>query len=285
MKGPAVDLHAHTIASDGLLTGPQVVELARRTGLHAVAITDHDALGQLEAAVRHGRTAGVEVVCGIELSATHGGAGQAAPRGALGSGEVHILGYFIDPGANPLKHLVFDLVQHRQQRAEAMLERLQGVGVDISQEALRREVGRGAPGRPHVARALVRAGVAGSQREAFERYLLPGRPGYVSRHKLSPRQAVAAIHAAGGVAVLAHPGLVAGELDPVALKAWELDGLEVRHPAHTAALACRYRRVARLQGLLPSGGSDFHGPDDDHGELGAVYVPHAWLTALAAKAG
>ena len=282
-----IDLHAHTVVSDGTLTPTQLVELAAREGLAALAITDHDHVGGVEEARQAGERLGVEVVAGIELSVAHP------------AGEFHLLGYLLDPEDATLLRALAGLREARAGRAAAIVERLRALGVEVALEDVTREAeagggGRGgAIGRPHVARALMRKGVVGSMKEAFDLYLADGRPAAVPKRKLDAREALALVHGAGGVAVLAHPVTVeppqAREALVRELAALGLDGVEVMHSKHGAAEREAFGRLARELELVETGGSDFHGENKPDVRLGSgkdgnVAVEASVLEALRTRA-
>ena len=284
MKPGQADLHVHTTASDGTASPAQVVREAQELGLAALAITDHDAVAGVRPAQTAGREAPVEVIAGVEISTRFDpeaeGQEQVATRGSvLGTGEAHILGYFIDVRSRQLTDLLEDLASGRRSRGKEMVERLNEAGVQLDWELVLEEAGDGSVGRPHVARALVGAGLCRDQRQAFSVYLVPGRPGFVPRHKIHPREAAEAIDRAGGVSVLAHPGILNPLPDWRLLGQWGIRGLEVLHPAHSPAQTRAYRQTAAQRGLLPTGGSDHHGPGDER-RLGGVTVPESWVEAL-----
>ncbi|HEY8393659.1 MAG TPA: PHP domain-containing protein [Thermaerobacter sp.] len=269
------DLHTHTTASDGTVTPEERIRLAREAGLAAVGVTDHDTLEGLPAARQAAVEAGVELVPGVELSAEIEVGGRRI--------DVHVLGYWVDEDDPPLVELLAERRRARERRLARILERLAAQGIVLDEARVRALAGRGTVGRPHVARALVEEGVVATVAEAFERYLAPGRPGYVPREPLSPEPAFAAIRAAGGVPVLAHPGLMppaACNLLPV-WKRQGLLGLEVRHSKHTAAQVEAFLRWATDLDLAPTGGSDCHGPGPGQPALiGQVRIPLDWLERL-----
>ena len=277
-----MDLHAHTVVSDGTLTPAQLVELAAARGLAALAVTDHDHVGGLAEARRAGERLGVEVVAGIELSVGHPAAG-----------DVHLLGYLFDERDARLLASLEHFRAVRERRAVLIVERLRELGVEVTME----DVARAAPeagslGRPHVARALMAKGAAASVQEAFDRWLGEGRPAYVPKARLGAADAIRLLHDAGGVAVLAHPTTVPeAAREPLVreLAALGLDGLEVQHSKHGAAERERYQALARELGLVPTGGSDFHGENKPDVELGRgvggnVAVGYATLEALRTRA-
>jgi len=272
-----VDLHAHTVVSDGTLTPADLVLLARRSGLAAVAVTDHDHLGGLAEARAAGEREGVEVVAGVELSVAHP------------AGDVHLLGYLVDDQDAALLGRLERLRDVRARRAHLIVERLQESGVPLTLEDLAREAPAqgGAVGRPHVARALVRRGLASSIQDAFDRWLADGRPAAVPKEKLGAREAIALVHGAGGVAVLAHPVTLPEDAREPLLRELArlgLDGVEVDYPRHDEALRRRLRALAGELGLVATGGSDFHGANKPDVALGMVDVDHAVLESLRARA-
>lgn len=282
------ELHCHTTASDGLCSPVEVVRLAHRCGVELLAITDHDTLAANGAAIAAGTSLGISVIPGIEISAWSN------------HGEVHVLGYGVRP-SDPATQATLDALRNvREDRARRILHKLAQMGIRIPFEQVKRLAGDGIIGRPHIARALVRVGAVQSEQEAFERYLAAGKPAFVPHEGLTPVEAVQLIHAAHGVAVLAHPGLYRGDLNALLaeMMAAGLDGLEVFYPLHTAEHTRLYADIARRNDLLMTGGSDFHGSpppsarDDgaDDGTPspgttwpGSVQVPDAALAALQAR--
>ena len=253
MSDGSVDLHCHTTASDGTFTPGELVEEARRRGLAAIAVTDHDSVAGIDEATARGAQIDVEVVPGLELSTD------------VDNGEVHILGYFINPKDRELLALLESQRESREERVRKMLDRLSDLGVQLSMDEVRRASDGGALGRPHVAQALIRAGQVGSWDEAFSRYIGRHAPAYVRRSKLSPHDAVRAILAAGGVPVLAHPGL-SGHDDMIpSLTEAGLAGIEAVYPDHSEEQRMRYARLARQYGLIVTAGSDCHGPKSSSG--------------------
>ena len=269
------DLHVHTTASDGDYTPERLVQEAAARRLSCVALTDHDTVQGLTPAISAARGTSIRVVPGLELGTDHGRV------------EVHLLGYFLD-----IHHLVLNrelerLRRSRRERADLMVRRLQELGYHLDPGEVAARAGGAAVGRPHVAAALVVKGYVRDEDQAFAELLGRGRPAYVPRCKLSPLPALELIRAAGGVAVLAHPGLYPGaaaELLPQ-LAANGLGGLEVYYPGHDAASRATYLEWCRQFNLVPTGGSDFHGPGR-HGdvELGACGVSPEVVERLAALA-
>lgn len=266
-----VDLHVHSTASDGTLTPVEIIAEACALGLSAVALTDHDTLAGLAEAQEAARGK-IIFVPGLEIS-TH----QA-------NKELHILAYYPDPANEVLRATLQRLQQARLQRLRETVLRLREIGIQISHEDVAAEVGEShSPGRPHVAAALVRLGVVLDATEAFARYLRRGRPAYVDRFRIAPGEAVQLIRQAGGLPVVAHPGLMHRDSLITPLVKTGLGGVEAYHVKHTPADTTRYRALAQRLGLLVTGGSDSHGPGGpDPVPLGAAGVPDECAEALFA---
>jgi predicted metal-dependent phosphoesterase TrpH len=247
-----------------------LVQRAAGVGLAAVALTDHDTLAGIPAAQAAGTVLGVRVVPGCEFSVR-------APWG-----ELHILAFFLASDDPALERFLDAARAAREQRGVRMVEKLQQLGVEIDLEDLAYQAGGGAVGRPHVARALVDAGVVENFDEAFVRFLARGRPAYVEKPLPALREVADLVHGAGGVVVAAHPGERGQEAALRALMADGLDGVEVRHPSHSKGVETRLRKLARRLNLAISGGSDWHGDDDlgIHAPLGGLDVPSEWLEDL-----
>jgi hypothetical protein len=259
-----VDLHMHSTASDGALPPEAVVRAARDAGLAAIALTDHDTVGGVEAATRAGAELGVRVVAGVELSAHDG------PT------EVHLLGLHLER----VDLIASSLVRFRDDRvarAQAIVEKLNRLGVPLTVDAVLAESAGGAVGRPHVARALVAGGFVADQREAFWRYLGAGKPAYVDKPRLEIDDAVRLVHDAGGIVVWAHPGGDGRREKVERFVAAGIDGLEVRHPGHTPDDTQRLAALVDFFGLVPSGGSDWHGQQEGPRTIGMMDVPAEWL--------
>lgn len=271
-----VDLHCHTTASDGALPPTTVVEEALRRGLAALAITDHDTVDGLAEARAAGERLGVRIIPGVELSAVENDV------------ETHLLGLHLQDVAT-MEQRLRELRDMRRIRAERMVERLNALGVKVTMEQVLAYAAGGAIGRPHVARAVVAVGAAADLREAFDRYLGNGRPACVGKDRLSMPDAIRIVHDAGGVAILAHPGDAANRARLSALAAQGLDGCEVRHPSHSDEAIGRIGRLVDELGLLPSGGSDWHGTFDGWRTLGVMQVPLEWMARqeayIAARPG
>lgn len=261
-----IDLHAHTTASDGSDAPEHLVRLAAEYGLAAIAVTDHDTIEGVGAAQRAAGRFSVEVIPGVEISAKPPQAVREA------HGVLHILGYLIDPESEHLAAALAWMQERRAARNPEIIRRLNALGINLTLADVARHADAGQIGRPHIAQALVGKGVVASVQEAFDRYLRTGGPAAVEKEKLGPAQAIGAIHAAGGVAVLAHPyQLNVGDALESALRDLVeagLDGIECRYSQHTSAQVRRYRGFARTYGLVQTGGSDYHGATKPNVPLG-----------------
>jgi predicted metal-dependent phosphoesterase TrpH len=255
----------HSTASDGSRSPADVVRAAKRAELVAIALTDHDTVAGLAEARAAGEELGVRIINGVELSAVEG------------QSETHLLGLHLGD-TSVLERGLTDLREMRSRRAARIVELLQSQGVQVTLDDVLMQAGTGAIGRPHVARALVADGWAVDVRDAFDRYLAAGRPAYVAKDQLGMRDAIAMVHAAGGLAVLAHPGAAATRERLEALVALGLDGVEVKHPSHSPQDTARIKTLAEQLGLLPSGGSDWHGAADGPRTIAMMHVPIEWLT-------
>jgi predicted metal-dependent phosphoesterase TrpH len=270
-----IDLHAHTNRSDGTFPPREVVRLGAERGLDVVAITDHDTTEGLEEAAGAGSEFGVEVVPGVELSAEYRGT------------SIHVLCYWMDPANEELRAELRRLRDSRLRRGELMVEKLRALGLPISFERVREIAGGGNVVRPHVARAMVEAGIVESEQEAFDRFIADGGPGHVPKHALDPVDAVGLIRRAGGVCVLAHPGMwgaqtsVPDELIE-AMAGAGMGGLEVDHPEHTPEQRVYYGVLADRLGLVRTGGSDCHGNRYDPVRLGTEVTDPERFDALRA---
>ena len=265
-----VDLHTHSTASDGALPPEGVIASAHAAGLAAIALTDHDTLDGVPAARAAGEGLGVRVITGVELSAM------------LGDHEMHILGLHLAT-TGELERALQSFRATRHSRAEQIVASLNALGVPVTMDAVLTHAGGGAVGRPHVARAIIAGGWVHSQREAFDRYLGAGRPANVAKHHLTVADAIRLVHEAGGVAVLAHPGQDGSRARIEPLAALGLDGIEVRHPSHSAEDIARLMALAEHFGLVPSGGSDWHGSMEGPRTLGVMKVPYAWMERQAQR--
>jgi predicted metal-dependent phosphoesterase TrpH len=271
-----VDLHTHTTASDGTYAPAELVREAVRRGVRVLAVTDHDSVDAVVPAIEAARQhPPLEVVPGIEINTDETG------------GEVHILGYFLDHGAAWLRTLLREFREERAGRVHRIAERLAALGCPIDAAEVLALVQEGSAGRPHVAQVMVQRGYVGTVREAFDRFLAAGKPAYVPHRKLTPREACEIIRRARGLAVVAHPSF---HPDPEAMirglaGAGVLDGVECYYAEHSPEQTAQFLALCRKLDLVPTGGSDFHGPRVRAGTLGQPSVPWDAWEALCRRAG
>lgn len=247
------DLHVHSRASDGVLSGPELLDQACQMGLPGIAITDHDTVGELPVAVayREGEQLDLVLIPGIELNTE------------VDEGEIHILGYFIDYCSPILLSNLQQIKAARYERARRMVARLRDMGYMITFEQVKNLARGELIARSHVAMALIENGYVGSIREAFHKHIGRGRPAYVPRYKFTPQRALELIKAAGGISVLAHPGLVRQPQMVEAILEMGVEGLEAFYPEHSKQDTEHFLALAKRRGLLVTGGSDFHGTGGD----------------------
>ena len=241
------DLHVHTTASDGQCTPEHVVAMARALGLCAIAITDHESTLGVGPAQRAAEGTELLIVPGVEISA----------ESSLG--EVHILGYFVEPEGNGLARRLHELREARVGRARKMVDKLAALGLPLSWERVRELAGGESVGRPHIARALLERGYVSSIEEAFALYIGSKGPAYVDRMRVTPAEAINLIRQAQGVPVLAHPLQIAGVVP--SLVQMGLQGMETSYSGYSAEEVRYLEEIARQYGLVTTGGSDYHGPD------------------------
>lgn len=256
------DLHMHTTYSDGALSPYELVKKAKSSCLSIISITDHDSVNGLEEAQGIAKEFEIEVVPGMELSAT------------LNGEEVHILGYFMDFHNTALLDFLTLSREERLKRAERIVDKLNQMNIPLTMESVLANATGDSVGRPHIANALVNEGHAQSYHQAFRKYIGNGRPAFEKKAECSPQEIVRIISQAGGLSFLAHPGhSVSDELLFETIKAG-VDGIEVIHPSHSPDLVQYYRGIVNEYCLLESGGSDFHGGQkgDDH-LLGSIGIP------------
>lgn len=252
-----VDLHVHTTASDGIYSPVDIIDLAVREGIAAMAITDHDTIDGLEEAVRYAKKIGFRIYPSIEFSIDYD------------MGSFHLIGLDIDFRCNALREATAELTGHRRTRVYRMVEDLARHGVEIPLHEVIEMAGGGSAGRPHVARVLVNHGYGSSVTEIFKNYLVKGKPGYVKKVRIAFEEAIRIIRASGGVPVIAHPvSLDCRDLDEFEerldgfVKAG-VEGIEAYAALHSREQAEAYRAIAERRGLLITGGSDFHGDKNE----------------------
>ncbi len=268
-----VDLHLHSTASDGTETPTQVVERAARRGLEGLSLTDHDTVDGLEEAARAAERHDLRFLPGAELSANEPGS------------SIHILAFGFDPGHEGFLGFLEGWRDARAERAEEMVVKIREQGLDLTMEHVREQAGGDILTRAHLGRALEAEGLVPDQETAFGEYLARGRPGFVEKPPLRPREACERVHEAGGVALIAHPGRSHTAED---IRRWVddgIDGVEVLHPANAPDVQRRMDALAEELDLLRSGGSDWHGPQDHRPDLGTEGVPVEWMDAIERRCG
>ncbi|QOV89442.1 PHP domain-containing protein [Humisphaera borealis] len=284
-----VDLHCHSTASDGTLPPAEVVRLAALRELTGLALTDHDTINGVAEAAAAARSAGIDFITGIEISAEY------AP------GTMHILGYGVNPESTVLRDLTATLLGGRDDRNPRIIARLQELNVAITMEEVEIEAkvpvataDGGEPkrkpiGRPHIAAILLRKGYVNSIKQAFDKYLAPGGLAYFDKERLSPHTALQMIHDSGGISVLAHPVQLKytndAQLETVLkdLVDHGLGGIEVIHSDHDQKLVEQYTGLAKRYDLVTTGGSDFHGTNKKDIDLGTARgrrIPRAFFDGL-----
>lgn len=265
----AIDLHVHSTASDGTRSPEAVVDFAHSCGVTTLALADHDTLDGVEPASRRAADLGIEYIPAIELNTD-----------VPGKGEIHILGYYIDLNHDQFRTALAERQAARVLRARGMIERLRHLGFDLDYSEIRAAAG-GVVARPHIARAMIDKGYVPDMQTALKQYLQTGGPAYVPRDEITAVHAIRLILAAGGVPVLAHPGLYNGEEALDSFVAAGLQGIEVYYRAHTADQVVKYEALARQQGLLMTGGTDCHGPGTHRDcRIGDVAIPVEILSPL-----
>ncbi len=266
-----VDLHCHSTASDGEYAPAEVVRRATAAGVGVLALTDHDTLAGLPEAMAEGERNGLRIVAGCEFSVK-------APWG-----ELHLLAYFLPAQDSRLETFLGDTRAARKRRGEEMVARLRKLGITIEEQHVTAQAAGGVVGRPHVARALVALGASTDVSDAFDRYLGRGRPAFVEKPLPTLPRVAQLVHEVGGVTVAAHLGERGSEGQLREFRSQGLDGIEIRHPSHSAADEARLQRLAERLELGMSGGSDWHGDTEfgHHGvALGELDVPLQWLDDL-----
>ncbi|MEK7685013.1 MAG: PHP domain-containing protein [Verrucomicrobiota bacterium] len=265
------DLHLHTNFSDGTYTPEQLTAEAKRFGFSAVALTDHDSVEGCPRMAVACEQAGIEFIPAAELTAE------------LNGHELHLLGYFVDIHNPRLLKEIGKFQAVRQDRIREMVARLNQLNVPLEAEAVFAIANCRSPGRPHVGRALVQAGLCVNLDEAFDRFLKKNRPAWVPKFKISAMEAIELIHQAGGLAVMAHPGLNRTDDVIPELVSAGLDGLECFHSKHSSSTSDHYLRLAEHHDLLVTGGSDCHGLNKGKPLIGSIKLPYDYVRQLKAS--
>lgn len=271
-KFGGADLHCHSTFSDGVETPASLVKRAVEASLSVLALSDHDAVHGLPEFEAAASGTGLITVTATELSTR------------FDSDDVHVLGLFVDPEEPAFVARLAQMRVDRDSRGEAMAAKLAAIGMPLDLVAIRRVVGEGAFGRPHIARAMVQAGYVNNLDQAFNEFLTKGKPGYVAKPKWSLEDALAAIRKAGGLAVVAHPVWYSDPEKVIALGARAgLDGVEVIHADQDGQKENEFGRLAEKHGLLKSAGSDYHGPPAGRKRVGACRLDEeGWNRMVAA---
>ena len=270
------DLHLHTTASDGRSSPEEIVRKAAKRGLGVIAITDHDSTEGIAAALKEAESfSSLLVIPGVEISTD------------VPNGEVHILGYFIDYHNKELQQALKRLRSSRYDRAQTMIAKLCDLGIHIEWSRVLEIAGGGSVGRPHIAQAMFERGYIPSIQEAFTKYIGYGGPAYAERRRMTPKEAVELISRVNGLPVLAHPADIEDlEAFLPPLKEAGLVGLEAYYNGYSTQVVKRLVQIAEKHGLIPCGGSDFHGlKEDSETPIGGVEIPPDILDRLLALAG
>lgn len=264
------DLHLHSHFSDGTYSPEEIVSNGARFGLAALALTDHDTVEGCARMVTASEAAGMEFISGTELTAEHEG------------NELHLLGYFVDITNRKLLSEIAVFQSVRQDRIREMVAHLNKLNIALTADEVFALANCRSPGRPHVARALVKGGYCRSLDEAFDRFLKKNRPAWVPKKKMSALEGIEMIHRAGGLAVMAHPGLNRTDEVIPDLVNEGLDGIECFHTKHSASTSGHYLQLADKFGLLVTGGSDCHGMSKGKPLIGTVRLPYEHVEKLKA---
>ena len=277
-----IDLHTHSLFSDGSMTPEELVFAAKQAGLSAIALTDHDTTDGLARAMAEGQRLGVEVVPGVELSTE-------------GISQVHVLGYYIDPQSPALKDSFKKQQEERRRTHAAYMRVLNDHGFAITEEEVKRVAPVGSIGRAHYAKVMMEKGYVKSVAEAFQKYLFVGAPCYVKREVMDPKEAISLIHEAGGVAFFAHPYQTKLSDEGIfnlmkELKDAGLDGIEGYYSEYTPEMGEKFRKMAKELDLMLSGGSDFHAAMKPHIRIGSgvdgnLAVDYALLEKIKGACG
>ena len=277
---PIIDLHVHSTASDGTYAPAEAAELAKKIGLSAIALTDHDTIDGLEEFQETGKALDIETIPGIEFAALW-------PK--YHRPEIHIVGLGFDPSHPALLERMTEIKESRDIRNQKMCEKLSSIGLHITLEEVTANAGGEIITRAHFANVLLQKGYIAKKEDAFSRYISTGLPGYVEREFLSPELCIRTIKEAGGAAILAHPTLYGMDLEQLEelceeLIPYGLDGIECQYSTYSPAETKAITALAEKMHLLPSGGSDFHGKNKPNIHLGSgksnLAIPYAFWEEL-----
>jgi hypothetical protein len=267
-----IDLHIHTTYSDGTYTPKEIIQAVKKLGFSTIAITDHDCIDGYLAARKFAKKYGIELIPGVEISSYYKGY------------DIHILAYFIDVHDKVFSSMLRFVQKGRTKRVQKMLDKLAEFGINIKMKQLYKEAGnRNVIGRPHIANAMLKNGYIDKYEEAFYNYIGNDGPAYVRKPTYTPENISQIVKGAGGLSVLAHPGVIKNDFIIPELVELGLDGLEVFYPLHTFYQRDVYLKLADRYNLLITGGSDFHGNNKANNELGKVTLKEQYLDRLKAR--
>lgn len=263
-----VDLHSHTNYSDGFNSPKELIDKAKNKGIDLLSITDHDNLAGIEEAAEYGKEVGVEIIPGVEISSD------------IMDREIHILGYFVEPGNFELERYLEFFRAERLKRADRIVKKLNIIGISLRLDDVLKIARDSAVGRPHIAQAMVEGGFINSYYEAFNKYIGNGCIAYEKKVHVSPRSAFKIISDSGGLSFIAHPGIMPEHILKELIESG-VDGIEVVHPSHNPQLVKFYRGIVNEYFLLESGGSDYHGGkrEDEH-NFGKYFVTPSVVEAM-----
>jgi predicted metal-dependent phosphoesterase TrpH len=263
-----VDLHSHTNYSDGFNSPKDLIDKARSKGIEILSITDHDNLAGIDEASEYGKEVGVEIIAGVEISSD------------ILDREIHILGYFVEPGNPELERYLEYFRAERLKRADRIVNKLNTLGISLKLDDVLKISKNSAVGRPHIAQAMLERGFTNSYFEAFNKYIGNGCIAYEKKVHVSPRSAFKIISDSGGLSFIAHPGIMPENILKELIESG-VDGIEVVHPSHNPQLVKFYRGIVNEYFLLESGGSDFHGGRrEDENNLGKFFVTPSVVEAM-----
>ena len=257
---PKIDLHTHTNYSDGFNSPRELIDKARKKGIEVLSITDHDNLAAIKEATEYGKEVGMEIIPGVEISSD------------IMDREIHILGYFVEPGNSEIEHYLEFFREERLKRADRIVRKLNLLGISLKLDDVLNIAKNSAVGRPHIAQAMVEHGFINSYFEAFNKYIGNGCIAQEKKVHVSPRSAFKIINDSGGLSFIAHPGNMPEHILKELIDSG-VDGIEVIHPSHTPSIVRFYKGITNEYFLLESGGSDYHGGKrEDDNSLGKYFV-------------
>lgn len=262
------DLHSHTNYSDGFNSPKELIDKAKKKGIEVLSITDHDNLAAVEEATEYGKKVGVEIIPGVEISSD------------IMDREIHILGYFVEPGNSEIERYLKFFREERLKRADRIVKKLNMLGISLKLDDVLKIASNSAVGRPHIAQAMVENGFINSYFEAFNKFIGNGCPAYEKKVHVSPRSAFKIINDSGGLSFIAHPGIMPENILKELIEAG-VDGIEVIHPSHSVSIVKFYKGIVNEYFLLESGGSDYHGGKrEDDNNLGKYFINPSAVEAM-----